>query len=126
MRALNREIGRVAFYDSIAVIDKLPEAKEQPYRRMFSGADAPLWNPAIGFVPNAAGVLLSASTARQLAEFVLAQIAALNQSLAERDGRWSASTRPWPSGTGRSRASRRPSPSGTPRLPLCIPRLHGA
>lgn len=34
---LNKHVARVSFYDSVAVIEKLPAEKEQPYRRICSG-----------------------------------------------------------------------------------------
>ena len=40
MQRLNAQIGRVSFYDSIAVIEKLPVEKTRPYRRVFGGVAA--------------------------------------------------------------------------------------
>jgi SAM-dependent methyltransferase len=40
LAALNSEIARIAFYDSVAVIEKLPAAKTTPYRRVLSGTQA--------------------------------------------------------------------------------------
>jgi SAM-dependent methyltransferase len=45
----NRWVARVAFYDSIAIIEKLPSAKTSPYRRMLSGDEAAL-QPASNWV----------------------------------------------------------------------------
>jgi hypothetical protein len=39
--ALNREIARIAFHDSITVIERLPETKTAPFPRVASGGEAP-------------------------------------------------------------------------------------
>lgn len=40
LAALNREIARVAFYDSVAVVEKLPQLKTTPWRRILGGMRA--------------------------------------------------------------------------------------
>ena len=40
LAARNRDIARVAFYDSVAVVEKLPAPKTAPYRRVLSGTKA--------------------------------------------------------------------------------------
>jgi SAM-dependent methyltransferase len=42
LEALNREVGRVAFYDSIVVIEKLAAPKEKPFAAFIVGQHAPV------------------------------------------------------------------------------------
>jgi SAM-dependent methyltransferase len=44
LQQLGAQIGRITFYDSVAVIEKLHRAKERPYRRLISGQHAPVHN----------------------------------------------------------------------------------
>lgn len=67
LREMNREVARVAFYDSVAVVERLPAHKVAPYRRIFSGRTAAVVEPARLFPAPVPGhptqVLLSASMA---------------------------------------------------------------
>ncbi|CAH0194090.1 class I SAM-dependent methyltransferase [Roseomonas sp. CECT 9278] len=38
--ALNQQVARVAFYDSVAVVEKLPQVKAAPWRRIMGGMNA--------------------------------------------------------------------------------------
>jgi SAM-dependent methyltransferase len=42
LREFGREIARITFYDSAAVIEKLPERKSQPFRRIMTGRHGPV------------------------------------------------------------------------------------
>jgi glycosyltransferase involved in cell wall biosynthesis len=46
LREAGEQLARIAFYDSIAVLEKLPETKRGPYRRILAGCDAPVSGPA--------------------------------------------------------------------------------
>ncbi len=46
IRSFPSEIARVAFYDSVAVIEKLPITKHAPYRRILTGHEASVAHPA--------------------------------------------------------------------------------
>ncbi len=71
LAALNREIARVAFYDSVAVIEKLPAAKTVPYRRVLSGTKADVVGGAAvlpaALVAQAGNLVLSRATAGAVA-----------------------------------------------------------
>jgi glycosyltransferase involved in cell wall biosynthesis/SAM-dependent methyltransferase len=43
---LNRSVARIAFYDSVAVIEKFRQPKTQPFGRLLTGGKAPVMNPA--------------------------------------------------------------------------------
>jgi hypothetical protein len=45
MVRLNRAVARLAFYDSVAVIEKHAEPKDAPYRRVMSGRGMPIAHP---------------------------------------------------------------------------------
>jgi hypothetical protein len=40
LRELGREIGRITFFDSLVVVEKLTREKRQPYRRIITGRKA--------------------------------------------------------------------------------------
>ena len=45
LRKLNALVGRIAFYDSVAVVEKLPVEKVRPYRRLCGGLNTPIVPP---------------------------------------------------------------------------------
>jgi len=45
LKSINQSVARIAFYDSVAVIQKLASPKVAPYRRVFSGDAAAVFNP---------------------------------------------------------------------------------
>lgn len=53
LRAYNRTVARVSFFDSVAVIEKLPHAKDRHYRRIISGekGDVQSFGDWIGYAP---------------------------------------------------------------------------
>lgn len=67
LAALNREVARVAFYDSVAVIEKPPEPKTTPYRRILSGTVADVVGGAAvlpaALAAQAGSLVLAAATA---------------------------------------------------------------
>ena len=67
LAAKNREIARVAFYDFVAVVEKLPAAKTRPYRRVMSGTVADVVGGATVLTPavaeQAGSLVLAAATA---------------------------------------------------------------
>lgn len=52
MMRFGSAIARLSFYDSIAVVEKLQEEKQRPYRRVLAGDDAAV-QPAAAWVPRA-------------------------------------------------------------------------
>jgi SAM-dependent methyltransferase len=77
LAALNREIARVAFYDSVAVVEKLPAAKTAPYRRVLSGTKADVVGGAAvlpaALVAQAGNLVLSGATAGAVAATIALQ-----------------------------------------------------
>jgi glycosyltransferase involved in cell wall biosynthesis/SAM-dependent methyltransferase len=53
LKRLNRAVARVAFYDSVAVIEKSGQPKTQPFRRVLTGSQTPVADvaPAIWSMP---------------------------------------------------------------------------
>jgi SAM-dependent methyltransferase len=67
MRRLNAQIGRVSFYDSVAVIEKLPVEKARPYRRVCSGTATDVVFPLFFGSPGALdSILFAHPTARHV------------------------------------------------------------
>ena len=60
LREFGREIGRVTFFDSLVVVEKLTSEKRQPYRRIITGRKAHVVDVvgSIAVVPNALRTLL--------------------------------------------------------------------
>lgn len=91
LRAMNREIGRVSFYDSIAVIERLPKQKQAPWRRVTTGMGGPIpaQMPNVGAfeVARGADVFLGAAASaewrRARFEESLARLANAEARLAE-------------------------------------------
>jgi SAM-dependent methyltransferase len=46
LHTLGRQVASISFFDSLALITKLPDIKHQPYRRIITGRDTPVWNMA--------------------------------------------------------------------------------
>lgn len=71
LTALNGEVARVAFYDSVAVVEKLPATKTAPYRRVLSGTVAEVVGGAAvlpaGLAAQAGSLLLAGATAGAVA-----------------------------------------------------------
>ncbi len=45
LRAFNAEIARMAFFDSLLVVQKYPAAKQLPFARVLTGAEFPVFDP---------------------------------------------------------------------------------
>jgi SAM-dependent methyltransferase len=45
LRAFNTEIARIAFFDSLLVVQKYPSAKHRPFARLLTGAESPVFDP---------------------------------------------------------------------------------
>jgi SAM-dependent methyltransferase len=45
LKAFNTEIARIAFFDSMLVVQKYPAAKLRPFARVFAGSQAPIADP---------------------------------------------------------------------------------
>ena len=80
-RTINRDVARITFYDSFAIVEKLGTPKRAPYRRLLSGETAAVEDPALWFVtaPTAdmATLLLGPTAARSIEGRVLDQVALL-------------------------------------------------
>jgi lipopolysaccharide biosynthesis protein len=80
-RTINRDVARVAFYDSLAVVEKLRAPKHAPYRRLLTGEAGPVDDQALWFAtaPTAelATVLTAPSAARHIERRLLDQVALL-------------------------------------------------
>jgi methyl-accepting chemotaxis protein len=57
LKRLGRQLGRITFYNSVAVIEKLVKEKEQPYRHLIGGQHA-LVNDPLNFIVAAPNELL--------------------------------------------------------------------
>lgn len=70
LRDLNRSLARITFYDSVAVIEKLPFEKARSYRRIYSGLEASVMPPTrwlrSSTGPALRTMLFGQSTARRL------------------------------------------------------------
>lgn len=82
LQAMNRAIGRISFYDSVAVIERLPKPKLAPWRRVTAGIASPIPapKPNIGSLELAQGadVFLGATAAAASRRL---QVAAIRASL---------------------------------------------
>jgi hypothetical protein len=80
LRAWNTEICRIAFYDSVAVIEKRSLEKLHPYRRFLTGEEASVWQPfkviASGSADAARNFLFSDSASRAMNAALLDQLSA--------------------------------------------------
>ncbi|MGU3454498.1 class I SAM-dependent methyltransferase [Methylobacterium fujisawaense] len=81
----NRVVGRVSFYDSVAVIEKLAKPKSQPYRRVLSGevsttVNASRWLEALPR-PQLGTMLLSSVAGQQLDHALISKIEELEGNL---------------------------------------------
>ncbi len=78
---INREVARISFYDSLAVVEKLGTPKYTPYRRLLSGETGTVADPARWFAtrPTAemATILMGPTTARHIERSLLEEIALL-------------------------------------------------
>jgi hypothetical protein len=85
MLALNRWIARLAFYDSVLVLEKLGAPKERPYRRALSGLDGQLVavSPLLVTGEIGSGALLGEPLARQVEERLLIELKNLRTSSSE-------------------------------------------
>ena len=70
LRALNTEIARIAFYDSVLVVQKHVAPKHRPFARLLTGAEFPLFDPmeSIARMPaeNLSNLMVGPSVGRRL------------------------------------------------------------
>lgn len=66
--SLRSSVGRVSFYDSVAVIEKLPFVKTEPYRRVLAGDEGAVMDPLdlLGAFPDTQRLLFAEPLARAL------------------------------------------------------------
>ena len=84
MVALNRWIARLAFYDSLLVLEKLGAPKESPYRRALSGLDGQLVavSPLLATREIGCATLVGEPLARQVEERLLIEVENLRTNTA--------------------------------------------
>ena len=70
LRAFNTEIARIAFFDSVLVVQKYVAPKHRPFARLLTGAEVPLFDPMewIARMPaeNLGNLIVGPSVARRL------------------------------------------------------------
>jgi len=71
-----KELARITFYDSVAVIEKLPATKAFPYRRILTGRETPVVNPAswLAHWPGLGSLVVSEECARMLDQRLVAEL----------------------------------------------------
>jgi hypothetical protein len=83
LQAFNREIARITFYDSIAVVEKLASPKIVPYRRVIAGKHVPIENCLKSLVPTQQlrNLVLSPATVNASAPWLLEAVSAAREEV---------------------------------------------
>ena len=91
LHAINRSVSGIAFYDSLAVIRKLPAPKSTAYRRVFSGAQADVRNPFFHMpAVKLQNTIVGAASHRQIEKSILDEAEANRQRAAALKVEWDA------------------------------------
>lgn len=89
LHRLNRSVARLAFYDSMVVVERLARPKMHPYRRIMSGVETPVVNPAAAMFQMAPESLetigLAPSLADRLSSVWTAMLADARRDLSTRE-----------------------------------------
>ncbi len=85
IRSAPNEIARVTFYDSVAVIEKLPVTKQAPYRRVLAGHEATVVSPAkwLSNAPALASLVVSEGSGLALERGLKDELVAMRKSAHE-------------------------------------------
>lgn len=87
MRELGSQIAQITFFDSVAIVEKLPSKKEHPYRRIMTGRETRIVDLAshIPLMPSAQlyTLLLSPSAAASFAPTLLNAVASAREDVSE-------------------------------------------
>jgi O-antigen biosynthesis protein len=85
LRHAGAQLGRITFYDSVAVLEKLAEPKCGPYRRIFTGRVAPVSDPSSQFghlsIPHLRNLILAPATASAFTPILLEAVAAAREEV---------------------------------------------
>jgi O-antigen biosynthesis protein len=85
LRHAGAQLGRISFYDSVAVLEKLTEPKRGAYRRIFTGRVAPVSDPSSQFghlpISQLRNLILAPTTASAFTPILLEAVAAAREEV---------------------------------------------